>query len=72
MMNWLLLFAGIVTVLYTVLISLLFVGWRKVYAFVPKGNEKINELISVVVPCRNEEKQSIPTNGTKASNQHLS
>lgn len=56
MMNWLLVLAGFVTVLYTVMITLFFIGWRKVYAFVPKGNEKINELISVVVPCRNEEK----------------
>jgi cellulose synthase/poly-beta-1,6-N-acetylglucosamine synthase-like glycosyltransferase len=48
--------AGIATLLYAVLIGMFFVGWRKIYAFVPKGNEIINELISVVVPCRNEEK----------------
>lgn len=41
--------------LYFILISIFFIGWKRIYAFVPKGNESLQSLISVVVPCRNEE-----------------
>ena len=41
--------------LYFVLILIFIIGWKRIYAFVPKGNESIKSLISVVVACRNEE-----------------
>ncbi|HET7732639.1 MAG TPA: glycosyltransferase [Paludibacter sp.] len=44
-----------VSFLYLILILIFIIGWRRIYAFVPKGNESIKTLISVVVACRNEE-----------------
>jgi len=41
--------------LYFILILIFIIGWKRIYAFVPKGNESIKSLISVVVACRNEE-----------------
>ena len=45
----------IIGVLYLILISLFIIGWGRISAFVPKGNEALNSLISVVVACRDEE-----------------
>ena len=55
-MVWVLSLTALIAFLYVTLIALFFIGWKRIYAFVPKGNESINMLISVVVPCRNEEK----------------
>lgn len=48
--------AAISMVFYSVLILIFYQGWNKINAFVPKGNEVNLEPLSVVVPCRNEEK----------------
>lgn len=44
-----------VGVLYFTLIAVFYIGWRRLYAFSPKGNEQIHTKLSVVVACRNEE-----------------
>ncbi len=46
---------AVVTFLYLLLITIFIIGWKRVFTFVPKGNENLTKLISVVVPCRNEE-----------------
>jgi poly-beta-1,6-N-acetyl-D-glucosamine synthase len=46
---------SVISFLYTILISIFFFGWKRIYGFVPKGNEQLNSLISVVVACKNEE-----------------
>jgi poly-beta-1,6-N-acetyl-D-glucosamine synthase len=53
---WLLFgFTAFVGFLYFVLVFIFIIGWKRVYAFVPKGNESLKTLVSVVVACRNEE-----------------
>lgn len=46
----------IISSLYFGLIITFIIGWKRVFNFVPKGNEKITKQISIVVPCRNEQK----------------
>lgn len=48
--------AGISMLFYIVLIAVFYVGWSRINAFVPKGNETNLEPLSVIIPCRNEEK----------------
>jgi len=48
-------FTLVIGFLYFILITIFFVGWKRINAFVPKGNEQLKSLVSVVVPCRNEE-----------------
>jgi len=54
-MWWIVSGAILVGILYFVLITVFFIGWRRLNAFVPKGNEQIHTGLSVVVACRNEE-----------------
>ena len=54
-MEWLIVCSVCIGILYLILIIFFLVGWRRIYAFVPKGNEPLNSIISVVVACRNEE-----------------
>ena len=55
-MEWLIIFTALISFLYLILISLFFAGWKRIYAFVPKGNESLGSLlVTVVVACRNEE-----------------
>jgi len=57
-MEWVIGFTVFICVLYFALVSGFIVGWKRIYAFVPKGNENLtssNLLISVVVACRDEE-----------------
>ncbi|MDD3322273.1 MAG: glycosyltransferase [Paludibacter sp.] len=46
----------IISTLYLALIIVFIIGWKRVFTFVPKGNENLKISISVVVPCRNEAK----------------
>lgn len=55
-MNILLVVAVLVLLSYVVLIFIFYLGWNKIYAFVPKGNEQNSTPISVTVPCKNEAK----------------
>lgn len=48
-------FAAFVGFLYFVLVLVFIIGWKRIFPFVPKGNESIKSLVSVVVACRNEE-----------------
>ncbi len=45
----------VIILLYLFLITIFIFGWKRVFTFVPKGNENLTKLISIVVPCRNEE-----------------
>jgi len=47
---------ALVCFLYFILVLVFIIGWKHIFPFVPKGNESIKSLISVVVACRNEEK----------------
>ena len=53
-MWWILISSALITGLYLVLISVFYKGWRRMSAFVPKGDEIIRTKISVIVACRNE------------------
>ncbi len=46
----------IISSLYFLLVIIFIIGWKRVFNFVPKGNENITDNISIVVPCRNEQK----------------
>jgi len=54
-MWWIISSAILVAILYFVLIAVFFIGWRRLNAFVPRGNEQLHTGLSVVVACRNEE-----------------
>ena len=54
-MWWIVSSAILVGILYFTLITVFFLGWRRLNAFVPKGNEQLHTGLSVVVACRNEE-----------------
>jgi biofilm PGA synthesis N-glycosyltransferase PgaC len=55
-MEWIYWGIGAIAFFYFVIVCIFIIGWNRISPFVPKGNEQINRLISVVVPCRNEEK----------------
>jgi cellulose synthase/poly-beta-1,6-N-acetylglucosamine synthase-like glycosyltransferase len=55
-MGWIYIATASVAFLYFIIIMIFIIGWNKINPFVPKGNEKIETLISVVVACKNEEK----------------
>lgn len=48
-------FTAFVSLLYFALVLTFSMGWKRIYPFVPKGNEVLTSLISVVVACRNED-----------------
>ena len=54
-MWWIYCFTALICLLYFILITIFYIGWRRISAFVPNGNELICPKISVVVACRNEE-----------------
>ena len=54
-MWWIVSSAILIGILYFSLITVFFIGWRRLNAFVPKGNEQLHTGLSVVVACRNEE-----------------
>lgn len=45
----------ILMTLYFLLIVTFVIGWKRVFNFVPIGNENLTKKISIVVPCRNEQ-----------------
>ena len=59
--------------LYLFLISVFYLGWMHMKAFVPKGDEQIRTKISVIVACRNEENHVLQLIGCMAqqSNQNF-
>lgn len=54
-MWWIFLSTTCIGILYFILISIFFVGWKRIPSFVSSGNEVITTKLSVVVACRNEE-----------------
>jgi len=54
-MWWIISSAILISIFYFTLITIFFIGWRRLNAFVPKGNEQIHTKLSVIVACRNEE-----------------
>lgn len=56
-MWWIAVFSVLTGVLYLVLITTFIVGWKRTAVFIPSDDELVDTLISVVVPCRDEENQ---------------
>ena len=54
-MWWIYFIIVLICILYFVLVSVFFIGWKKISVFVPKGDELILTGISLIVACRNEE-----------------
>ena len=54
-MWWIYSIIVLICILYFILVSVFFIGWKKIPVFVPKGDELILAGISVIVACRNEE-----------------
>ena len=54
-MLWIIGSAILISFFYFVLVAIFFIGWRRLNAFVPKGNEQVHTKLSVIVACRNEE-----------------
>lgn len=55
-MWWIIGFSLLICILYFILISIFFIGWKRTSAFVLTENDECDLLISVIVPCRDEEK----------------
>jgi poly-beta-1,6-N-acetyl-D-glucosamine synthase len=55
-MVWIYTVTATIAFLYFIIVMIFIIGWNKINPFVPKGNEQIKTLISVVVACKNEEK----------------
>jgi poly-beta-1,6-N-acetyl-D-glucosamine synthase len=55
-MWWIVGFVFLISTLYFILVSFFFVGWRRMPKFAQKNDLVENIMISVIVPCRNEDK----------------
>jgi len=45
----------VISILYFILVLVFIIGWKWTPDFEPNGNESVNILISIVIPCKNEE-----------------
>lgn len=54
-MSWVIFSTILICVFYFALISVFFIGWRRIFPFSPKGDESIRTMITVIIACRNEE-----------------
>ena len=52
---WIVGFSILVGILYLVLISIFYFGWNRIPIFISTDNDNLNTMVSVIVPCRNEE-----------------
>ena len=53
-------FSVLVGILYLILVTIFIIGWKRINVFIPSKNEIVDTLISIVVPCRNEEQYISP------------
>lgn len=56
-MWWIVGFSVLIGILYLVLITIFSIGWKRINVFSPSEDGLADSLISVVVPCRDEENQ---------------
>jgi poly-beta-1,6-N-acetyl-D-glucosamine synthase len=54
-MWWIVGFSALIGILYLVLITIFSIGWKRTNAFIPSEEDMVDSLISVIVPCRDEE-----------------
>ena len=51
----LIVFTVFICVIYCVLIVIFIVGWRNIFSYEPKGIDELDFMVSVIVPCKNEQ-----------------